>query len=126
MAFIRHHLSWLLCGWLACQLTALAAPVVLAAAGAAPVEELCTCAGGDHETCPMHHGGPTAPDGASPCAVSASCVPGHIALLSMAGGAGILPSAITVTRQTASAPVSIADPSAERFVLTRDTPPPRF
>src|SRR3954463_1146614 len=47
MTFVRRHLSWLLSAWLVCQVTALAAPVVLAS-GAGTSQELCTCPAGDH------------------------------------------------------------------------------
>ena len=126
MKFVRRHMSWLLSIWLVCQVTALAAPVVLASSGAGTVEELCTCAGGDHETCPMHHGGQ--PDTKDPgqTGVGACHAPLHVALLWMAGGAGVLPNPIALERPNLSAPLSLPGVSSDEVVSPHNTPPPRF
>jgi len=124
MRFVRRHLSWLLSAWLVCQVTALAAPVVLATSGA--VEELCTCAGGDHETCPMHHG--TQGDGqdTSPTGVGACHAPVDVALLWLAGGAGVLPTVALLERPNTSVRVALPEPVAVDFVSPHSTPPPRL
>jgi hypothetical protein len=125
MVLVRRRLPWLLSLWLVCQCVGLAAPIVLAAAGSAPVEELCTCAGGDHETCPMHHG--TQTDGtAAPCGVRAACAPVDVALLSMAGGAGVLPAPIQFNLPCSESPVIAFEPSATALAVPHDTPPPRL
>ena len=127
MKFVRRHMSWLLSAWLVCQVTALAAPVVLASSGAGTVEELCTCAGGDHETCPMHHG--TQPDGQGTAAsggVGACRAPVDVALLWTAGGAGVMPTVAIVERPDASARVAVTEPVPVDFVSPHNTPPPRL
>ena len=126
MAFFRQYLSRLMCIWLLCQVVALAAPVVLVAAGATPVDELCTCPGGDHETCPMHHGGQ--PDTKDPgqTGVGACHAPLQVALLWMAGGAGVLPNPIALERPNLSAPLSLPGVSSDEVVSPHNTPPPRF
>jgi hypothetical protein len=118
-------LSWLLSLWLIGQLVALAAPAVLAAAGSAPIEQICTCPGGDHETCPMHHGGASTQPSTNDCAMTSRCAPSDVALLSLAGGLGVLPAVVTVASpQTVAAVVPHAGPSFDVSV-PGDTPPPR-
>jgi len=122
---IRRHLTWLLFVWLACQMSALAAPIVLAAVGSAPVEELCTCTGVDHDTCPMHHR--TAADSAQSqvCEMSSCCAPVDVAFLSMAGGAGVLPAALHMGPPLASSLLATCETSFHGVVPPHDTPPPR-
>jgi len=124
MKFVRRHLSWLLSAWLVCQVTALAAPVVLAS-GAGTSQELCTCPGGDHDTCPMHHGQPEG-QGVAPTGVAACHAPVDAALLSMAGGAGVLPTVALLERPNISARLALAEPTTVDFVSPHDTPPPRL
>lgn len=124
MKFVRRRLSWLLSAWLVCQVTALAAPVALASAGT--VEELCTCAGGDHETCPMHHGTQTDGQGTAPSGVGACRAPVDVALLWTAGGAGVLPTVAIIERPNASARVPLPEPVPVDFVSPHNTPPPRL
>jgi len=122
MTFVRRHLSWLLSAWLVCQITALAAPVVLASSGA--VEQLCTCAGGDHESCPMHHGQADG-QGTGLAGVRACRAPVDVALLSMAGGAGVLPDVVLLVRPNVSARLALPEPVPVDFVSPHNTPPPR-
>jgi len=121
MKRLRQHLSIVLFGWLFIQLSALAAPVVLVAAGA-PAEELCTCAGGDHETCPMHHG---SSQSASTCAMRSTCAPTNIALLSLSAGAGVLPQATSLEPESVSAPIGLRQPHLLVRAVLSDSPPPR-
>jgi hypothetical protein len=122
---LRRRLSWLLSLWLIGQLVALAAPAVLAAAGSTPVEQLCTCPGGDHETCPMHHGTASTQPPTSDCAMSSRCAPADVALLSMAGGIGVLPVAVTIaTPQTVLTVAPHAHPTLD-LSASLETPPPR-
>lgn len=126
MTFIRQYLSRLMCIWLLCQVVALGAPVVLVAAGATPVEELCTCPGGDHETCPMHHGTQsTAPD-STVCGMKACSSPVDIALLSMAGGAGVLSSSVQFEYPRVAAFVVAQEPASLDQPAPNHTPPPRL
>jgi hypothetical protein len=112
--------------WLAFQGIALAAPVALAVAGSAPVEELCTCPGGDHETCPMHHGQKANSPISAVCGMRSLGAPTDVALLSMAGGLGLVPEFFAITPQLRSSTI----PPGERRVLDvsipHDTPPPRL
>ena len=126
MMIIRRHLSWLLSAWLVCQVTALAAPVVLASSGAGTVEELCTCAGGDHESCPMHHGGQPDTQDPGQTGVGACRAPLHVALLWMAGGAAVLPNLLVLERPNVSAQIALATVSSDEVVSPHSTPPPRF
>jgi len=121
MRRFRQHLSIVLCGWLFTQLLALAVPVALAA-GAAQAEDLCTCAGGDHDACPMHHGHP---QDASTCAMRSLHAPTDVALLSLAGGTGVLPQILVVTHLGTSAPIDSADPYLSAISVPFDSPPPR-
>lgn len=123
MRFVRRYMSWLLSVWLVCQVAALAAPVVLASAG--PVEQLCTCPGGDHDTCPMHHGQPDG-QGTAQSGVAACHAPVDVALLSMAGGVGVLPTVALLERPNISARVALPEPVPVDFVSPHDTPPPRL
>jgi len=124
MKFVRRRLSWLLSVWLVCQVTALAAPVVLASTGSA-LEQLCTCAGGDHETCPMHHGKPDSQD-PSRSGVSACRAPLHVALLWMAGGTGVLPHAICLDHPNVGERIPQLAVSPDDVVSPHSTPPPRL
>lgn len=129
MTFIRQYLSRLMCIWLLCQVVALAAPVVLVAAGASSVEELCTCPGGDHETCPMHHGTQSDPsDRPAPgvCGIKACSSPVDIALLSMAGGAGVLSSAAQFDHLLVTASVVVPEAASLEQPASNHTPPPRL
>jgi hypothetical protein len=101
--------------------------VVLAAAGASPVEELCTCPGGDHETCPMHHGRSTEEGSAPVCAMTSSCAPADVALLSFAGGIGVLPAgSATFDLPQDASPLLPLQTSPFDVTVPLDTPPPRF
>lgn len=125
MGPLRRRLSWLLSVWLACQLVALAAPAALVAAGSTPVEELCTCPGGDHDTCPMHHGSSPEQPSSGSSAVTGSCAPADAALLSFAGGVGVLPSVLDLfTLQTVSA-IDVPPQATLEPAVSHDTPPPR-
>jgi hypothetical protein len=126
MRFFRRRLSTLLSLWLVCQVIALAAPVVLAATGSTVVEELCTCPGGDHETCPMHHGRQAEAPGPAICGMSSCFAPVDVALLSMAGGAGILADPPAAPLLTATPVIALPDPVSFDIAITRDTPPPRL
>src|SRR5713226_3080738 len=90
MRLFRRRLSWMLATCLVFQLVGSAAPLI-AAAGSA-LQEACTCPGGAHATtCPMHHGKEaTRKDSTNRCAVTNAYPPTDLALLALAGGAGVL------------------------------------
>ena len=125
MRTVRRHLSWLLRAWLLCQVVALAAPVAMAGTGSVPVDEICTCPGVDHDTCPMHHGTTDAGQSAL-CGMHSAAAPLDVALLSMAGGAGVMPSAVLLARPVTTALVSLEKSSTIDLVVPHDTPPPRL
>ena len=83
-----------------------------------------TCPGGDHETCPMHHGG--SPDRSDRvCAMTNCSAPVDVALLSMAGGAGVLPSAFSVAQPQFSSRLVLPPQAIVHAPIAHDTPPPR-
>jgi hypothetical protein len=123
MRRLRQRLSIVLFACLFMQLTAFAAPVVLAAAFGAPAEELCTCASGDHETCPMHHG--RSQGGAGTCAMRGTCAPTDIALLSMSGGTGVLPQAVAIAPEDPSTLLVLSHFDPLTLAVLPDSPPPR-
>lgn len=138
MRCIRRRLSWVLASWLVFQLAEIAAPVVLAATGTAS-EETCTCPGAVHgATCPMHHTGgsparsgrhadeDTSKDEASRCAVRNVYPPTDLALLALAGGAGVLPRLLasdTIEQRFTRVSLQPANPSSRTELP--DFPPPR-
>jgi hypothetical protein len=126
---MRRYLTWIIAGWLSCQVGAVvAAPFVLTATTAtssgAPV--VCTCPGAlPGQACPMHH-----PEHAPPPSggflLQNPCAPSPAAMLFLAGGLG-LPIAPPVIGALAP---SIEQPSSSptAFVTrpsTPDSPPPR-
>ena len=114
--------------WLFCQMAGLvAAPVVFASTVAlVPSDEGCECPdvtpGG---ACPMHQALDSAKDGAGTCHMRGACVPADVALLSLAGGMGVLsrPTAVNVTRPVVSLDPLALHPIARTDVP--DAPPPR-
>ena len=125
MRVVRRHLSWLVGGWLACQVAALAAaPVTLCVSTPAPARHNAVCCPGlkPGQVCPMHH----TREGVQTCAMVSPCGASDTALLPLVAGAGLLPSAQAVASIAFSAqlilPVTaLAIARAER----PDSPPPR-
>jgi hypothetical protein len=121
MTLPRRRISWVLAGWLLCQFAGVAAPLLFAAKAA--VEELCFCPDAEPgAACPMH-AKKEAPAGNS---LKSDCNPSDAALLSLAGGAGILSETFALTASDdvveyidvlASEPTSV--------VSHPDSPPPR-
>jgi hypothetical protein len=136
---VRRRLSWMLASWLVFQLVGIVAPVVLAATGMAVEEAVCTCPGAEHAaTCPMHHNSGT-PAGSgrhadeatpkeqkNPCAMRNAQPPTDIALLALAGGAGVLPRfvAFDAVEQTFSR-ISLESASVSSRTELPDPLPPR-
>jgi hypothetical protein len=129
MQRMRWCLSWLAAGWVLCQLAAFAAaPIVLSADGLDPVTvERCTCAeGAPGAACPMHqgHGGDPKRSGTD-CKLRSSCASSEAALLSLAGGLGLVPSpaVVSVNRVVALIPGPLV--RALNRVELPEFPPPR-
>ena len=125
MRVVRQRLSWLVGGWLACQVAALAAaPVTLCVSTPAPASHKTVCCPGlkPGQMCPMHH----TREGVQICVMLSPCSASDAALLPLVAGAGLLPSAPPVASVVFSAqsipPVTaLAIERAER----PDSPPPR-
>ena len=123
MPKFRRRLSWILAGWLACQLVGIAAPIAIAAKSA--VEELCACPDAkEGAACPMHQAQKSAPAGQR--TLKTACMPTDAALLSMAGCNGILEQSFVVAvgelvGQAVAA--SVSQPSS--IVVLPESPPPR-
>jgi hypothetical protein len=125
MRSIRRYLSWLVWSWVLCQAIGLAAaPLALRGLPvAAPHEEEACCPGvGPGQVCPMHH----AHEGAKRCVMTNACSGSPSALLSLAGGLGLLPPAsIHAVRTVSFGPVAPATPPPVARALSPDPPPPR-
>jgi hypothetical protein len=123
-------LSWLVAGWLCCQMAALlAAPMVLNAAGVTSHigEETCDCPGAvPGQSCPMHPRGKTR-ESTSTCVVRNACPPTDAALISLIGGLGVLAAGLTLA---ADAPFCEEIPSRGDAAPARtelpESPPPRL
>ena len=137
MRLFRRRLSWMFTTWLMFQLAGIGASVVLAATEA--IEEACTCPGGAHgTTCPMHHGaasrspnaryatGRTNTNLVNRCAMNSTNPPTDLALLALAGGAGILPgSAVIDQAAQICGRTSLLSTNPSFRTELPDSPPPR-
>ena len=103
------------------HLLALATPVVMAAASATVAEDgLCTCPGGDHATCPMHHAS-SVRSARGECRMQATATPSDAPIVSMAFGLGLpTTSALGVV---APAPQSARCAVVVSPLASRGTPP---
>jgi len=126
MGVIRRRLSWLAILALSCQLAGFASAPALVAFGFAAVVDDCGCPNvAPGQMCPMHHHSRKGKDDGT-CKMRSGCQPPEVALLSMAGGPGILPQPTPVvivfdlpTRVGGVAANSIARASRP------ESPPPR-
>lgn len=128
MPRLRARLSWMLASWLVLQLAAIAVPVVLAATGHATVEELCDCPGIEHgATCPMHHGPSRSSDRSDEetCTLRSACASPDAALLSLAGGIGVLPRSTDVAIDLTSSDLVLIRPRPLFRSDLPEAPPPR-
>jgi hypothetical protein len=123
MVAVRGHLSWLISGWLVCQIAGVvAAPLALLVSAPSAHDEQCTCPIAPGQACPMHH----APEGDQTCKMRNASGGSEAALLALAGGVGLLPPA-TVT-ESAFHPGDIVrsgTPSAILRAHRPESPPPR-
>jgi hypothetical protein len=126
MGVIRRRLSWLAVLGLACQLAGLAgAPAVVAFGFAAAIDD-CGCPNvAPGQMCPMHHHSRKGKDDGT-CKMRSGCQPPEVALLSMAGGPGILPGATDVVIAfDFAAAISHLVPTAVARAPRPESPPPR-
>jgi len=127
MRMVRQRLSSVLVIMLVFQLGGMIAPVALSAVGASLIDA-CTCPGGTHATtCPMHHGNESgSPHASKRCAIRSASLPTDLALLTLATGAGVLPSlgSFDVTDEP-SALIPAPASSVRSQTDFPDSPPPR-
>jgi hypothetical protein len=122
MYVIRRRLSWLVAGWLLCQISGLATSPVLVAVG---IDQDACCRNlAPGQTCPMHHKKANSND--RTCKMRSACQPPDAALVSMSGGIGVLPHATDVVITFA-----VGQQLDSEFLSTlsrarrSDAPPPR-
>lgn len=125
MVFVRRHLSWLIGACLACQLAGIAAAPIALCCKDLPISDDDTecCAGlMPGQVCPMHH----TKAGERECRMRDVCAPSDAALIALAGGVGVLPSATPVVSSFDVGPVA-ADLSATALLraVRPEAPPPR-
>lgn len=124
MLRIRCRLSWLVCGWLVCQLGVLtfASAALYAETPGGSAIGVCTCSHGDGRDCPMHHQTPKSKSGSCRSANDA----GSAGVVSLLGPLAVLPRPKTVGE-----PVVTSDSSRQRPTFSSqlfpipDAPPPR-
>jgi hypothetical protein len=125
MVLIRRHLSWLIAACLACQLAGIAAaPVALCCKDVPTSDDDTECCTGllPGQVCPMHH--TTA--GKRECRMRDACAPSDAALIALAGGVGVLPTATPTVSSFDLGDVhsNLASTAAFRAVRP-EAPPPR-
>ena len=124
MRFVRSRLSWIVFGWLMCQTAGLvAAPFALCCQESSDAGLPECCQGlAPGQTCPMHH----ARHDDAICKMRNACVRADSALVSLAGGIGVLPAAtIGVNAFAPSDRISTLTASALLRAARPEPPPPR-
>jgi hypothetical protein len=125
MSSVRRRLSWLIGVWLLCQVANVAAaPLTFCCQIVASADEEEECCPGlqPGQVCPMHH----ARKGERTCQMRSSCVPADTALVSLAGGFGVLPDATAVVSTFDSGDLPRSAPrSATLRAYRPESPPPR-
>jgi hypothetical protein len=121
MRVIRRRLSWLIVAWLVCQTASLTGSPTLAVLGHS--EDACCDGLAPGQTCPMHG---HSRQGDRTCKMRSACPRGDAALLSLAGGLGVLPDPTDVVTpfelgDSVGAPAHPALARASR----PESPPPR-
>lgn len=126
MVQFRKRTSWIVAGWLVCQLLALSAPLAVGLTAFAAADDACTCPGGTlGAECPMHHHTLTDVKDANRPGVRSACAAPDVALLSLATGLGVLPRPTVLLLDGTSAPlVTFGSIPVHRSELP-DSPPPR-
>jgi hypothetical protein len=124
MGRLRRHITWIVCGWLCCQLSVLtAAPLSLSANAEHAADSMsCTCVHTGNAQCPMHH--PAKPKPACECRNTSD--PDAATIISLLGPLAVLAAA---SQHTTSLSITKSpDHSIARFVNVAappDGPPPR-
>ena len=125
MSFARRHLSWVICGWLLCQVASVAAaPLAFCCKGLPTIGDEEKCCPGllPGQICPMHH----TREGVKTCKMRNACTRSDAALIALAGGVGTLPPQTpTVNVFDSSSFVSPLTPSAILRAHVPESPPPR-
>jgi hypothetical protein len=125
MSVVRRRLSWIICGWLACQLAGLAvAPFALCCDNAHALDATPACCRGlpPGQKCPMHHTG----EGDRTCKMRSACGGSNAALLTLSGGIGMIPAATSaVTAFDPGERIAALSVSALPRADRPDAPPPR-
>jgi hypothetical protein len=126
MSFVRRHLAWIVCGWLAGQMAGLAAAPLALCCQSAPAahDDGQKCCPGLllGQVCPMHH----TREGDRTCKMRSACGPSDAALVALSGGLGVLPPATALVNAFALGDVlGAAAPSAIARAYRPESPPPR-
>lgn len=126
MGVLRRRV-WFAAIILSCQLAGFAsAPALVAFGVAAGIEDDCGCPNvAPGQMCPMHHHSRKGNDDGT-CKMRSGCQPPEVALLSMAGGPGVLPRA---TEQVIVFDVAMSVDGLAPSIILRasrpESPPPR-
>jgi hypothetical protein len=108
------------------QAAGMAVPLVAMQVNAGAVEALCTCAGDDHATCPMHHPAPPPRSSENGRALKSTCAPGETALLALFSAPGVLPiSTLTTALDAGHDTIVLPAFRTPSHVELPDAPPPR-
>jgi hypothetical protein len=120
---IRRHIGWLASVWLICQCAAFAAPAAVCCMDRAPSQSHAThsCCMTGTAPCPMHR-----PTAERACAMNGPCQAADAALLSLAGGLGVLPpvTPFPLDAQLVAAAPMTSQPLVDRTICPT-SPPPR-
>jgi hypothetical protein len=123
MSGIRRHIAWIASVWLMCQCAAFAAPAAVCCMDRAPSQVPAThsCCTNGNGPCPMHR-----PTAERACAMKGACQQADAALLSLAGGLGILPpvTPIPLDAHLVAAALVSSHPLVDR-ATSPTSPPPR-
>jgi hypothetical protein len=123
MSGIRRHIAWIASVWLMCQCAAFAAPAAVCCMDRAPSPSAAkhSCCMTGNGPCPMHR-----PTTERACVMKGSCDQADAALLSLAGGLGILPhlTPFPLDAQLVTAASMTAQPLVDRTTCPA-SPPPR-
>ena len=124
MGRLRQRATWIVCGWLCCQLSLLTAVPLSLVAGlshaADPIS--CTCVHGASGQCPMHHPANPAPS----CRCRSTADPDAAAIVSLLGPIAVL--ADTPAHVTPLSIAQLPNHPITRFISVfapPDGPPPR-
>jgi hypothetical protein len=125
MPFVRRRLPWVIGAWLLCQVAGVAAaPLTFCCQNVATSADDEECCPGllPGQVCPMHH----AKEGERTCKMRSTCTKSDAALVSLAGGIGVVPVATPlVSSFVVGEPVRHAPTSAIARAYRPESPPPR-